>query len=196
MYLVVWTTTWPNRCTRAGSRAGRCVALVRRTSCPKLNVRLLGGQVGQRVHAGHHLNRNAVRIGQVDGHAAERVLQEADLRTRRAGQPLDVALVVCGERNAGEPRARSAPDDHTGRAGVGATQVQLVRGVQHRAEAERSGEGLSTDQVRLLALQPGQVANLYDQIARAARMLSGSRALLAVHVLVGVDAGCHGALLD
>ena len=59
---------------------------------------------------------------------------------------------------------------------------------EHRAEAERPREGLGAGQVRLLELQPGQIADLDQRVARAARVLPAQRALLAVQVLcVGVD---------
>ena len=150
-------------------------------------VRLLRGQLGQLVGAGDDADRDPVRIGQVHRDAADRLWQRAGRRSGRAGKPLDVGLVLRGERGADEPRPRSAPDDHARRAGIGSAKMKLVCGVQHRAEPERPREGFRADQVRFLELQPRQVADLDQGVARAARMLSAQGALLAVQVLVAVD---------
>ncbi len=110
----------------------------------------------------------------------------------RAGEPLDVGLVLCGERWADEPRVRSAADDHARRAGVGSAKVKLVGGVQHGGEAERPREGLRADQVWFLEFQPGQIADLDQRVAGAPGVLPAQGALLAVQVFVGVDVWRHG----
>ena len=102
------------------------------------------------------------------------------------------ALSLCGERWADEPRMRSAADDHARRAGVRSAKVKLVRGVQHRGEAERPREGFRADQVWFLEFQPGQIADLDQGVAGAPGVLPAQGALLAVQVFVGVDMWCHG----
>ena len=114
----------------------------------------------------------------------------------RAGEPLDVGLVLCGERG---PTNRECVPRRTithGRAGVGSAQVKLVGGVQHGGEAERPREGFRADQVWFLELQPGQIADLDQRVAGAPGVLPAQGALLAVQVFVGVDMCRSRCLLD
>ena len=160
------STTCPNRCTRAGSRGGRWVAFVRRKLMAEVEgVRLLGGQLGQRMSAGDDAHRDPVRVGQVDGDAADASGSAAGLRAGRVGEPLDVG-VLRGERECrrtatAAPRRMSTHGD----ACVGSAQMQFVGGVQHSVEPEGPGEGLGADQIRLLELQPGEVADLDHGVA-------------------------------
>ena len=61
-------------------------------------VRLLRGQLGQFVCVGDDPDRDPVRIGQVHRDPADRLRQRASLRAGRAGEPLDVGLLLRGER--------------------------------------------------------------------------------------------------
>jgi len=88
-------------------------------------------------------------------------------------------------------RDRAAPQNHARCSGVGAAQMQLVRRARDGAEAEREGERLGANQVRLLELQPGDVVHLDHRIAGSPRMFPGSSALLAVQVVVGADGVAH-----
>ena len=159
-------------------------------------VRLLRGQLGQLVHPGDDADRNPAGIGQFYRDAADGLWQRAGLPPGRAGEPLDVGPVVGGERGADEPRPRPAPDDHARRAGIRSPKLKLVRGVQHRAEAERPREGFRADQVWFLELQPGQIADLDQGVAGAPGVLPAQGALLAVQVFVGLDVWWSRFLLD
>ena len=159
-------------------------------------VRLLCGQLGQLVHPGDDADRNPAGIGQFYRDAADGLWQRAGRPPGRAGEPLDVGLVLCGERWAHEPRMRSAADDHARRAGVCSAKVKLVGGVQHRGEAERSREGFRADQVWFLEFQPGQIADFDQGVAGAPGVLSAQGALLAVQVFVCVDMWFPRCLLD
>jgi hypothetical protein len=154
-------------------------------------VRLLRGQLGQLVHPGDHADRNPAGINQFHRDPADDLWQRAGRPPGRAGEPLDVRPAVCRERRAHEPRARSAADDHTHRAGARSAKVKLVGGVQHGGEAERPGEGCRADQVWFLEFQPRQIADLDQRVAGAPGVLPAQRALLAVQVFVGVDMGFH-----
>ena len=89
-------------------------------------VRLLCGQLGQLMHSGDHADRNPAGIGQFYRDPADGLWQRAGRPPGRAGEPLDVGLVLCGERRAHKPRLRSAADDHARRAGVRSAKVKLV----------------------------------------------------------------------
>ena len=115
--------------------------------------------------AGDDTDRHPVRVGQVHRHATDRLRQRADVCVRRVGEPSNVRLVGRGEAGPAKRDRGAVSDDHARRAGVGTAQVQLVGGVQRRAESERSGEGLGVDQVRFLELQPGQVTDFDHGIA-------------------------------
>ena len=88
---------------------------------------------------------------------------------------------------ADEPRTRATADQHARRAGVAATQVQLVVGAQRDAEPERQRERLRLLEVRLLELQPDDVVDLDHGVGGAARVLTRQSALLAVQAIVGAD---------
>ena len=95
------------------------------------------------------------------------------------------------ESRADEPRTRATADQHTRRAGVAATQVQLVVGAQRDAEPERQRKRLRFLEVRLLELQPDDVVDLDHRVGRAARVLTRQGALFAVQAIVGADQLSH-----
>ena len=108
MYLVLCSTTCPNRCTRAGSRGGRCVALVRRNSCPKLKVcGCCAGSSANSCVPGDHANWNPVRIGQVHRDPTDASGRARVRRAGRAGEPLDIGPVSAA--NAGPANRDRGP---------------------------------------------------------------------------------------
>ena len=88
---------------------------------------------------------------------------------------------------ADEPRTRTTADQHTRRAGVAATQVQLVVGAQRDAEPERQRKRLRLLQIRLLKFQPDDVVDLDHGIGGAARVVTRQSPLFAVQAIVGAD---------
>ena len=174
---------WRARAAGAGWRWSR------RSSCPKLKVCgcCAGSAASSCVPA---TTRTGTPLGSVRSTATPPMAlrQRAGRRSRSRRRAAATSASSCGpERGAEEPRPRSAAHDHARRAGVGAAQLQLVGGAQHGGEAERAGERLGADQVRLLELQPGQVVHLDHRVARPPGVLAAQRALLAVQVVVGVD---------
>jgi hypothetical protein len=119
------------------------------------------------VHPGDHADRHPAGIGQFDHDAADGLWQRAGRPPGRAGEPLDVGLILRGERWPHKPGLPSAADDDARRAGVRSTEVKLVSGVQHRGKAERAREGLRTDQVWFLELEPCNITNFDQRVAGA-----------------------------
>src|SRR5699024_1577946 len=90
-----------------------------------------------------------------------------------------------------EGRAPRSGDDHTRRPGIGAAQIQLVVCAGHGREPESRGERLGGDQIGLLELQPGEVADLDDRIRRTPGVLSAQAALVAVQVGMVAESVAH-----
>ena len=125
---------------------------------------LCSGQRLELVGARHHANRQPAGVDQINGQPAQRLRQLSHRGPGRVGQPHQIGLLGGDKRRPEELLALAAADQHTGRAGVAAAQVQLVVGAQRRGETESVGKRLSLDQVRLLELQPEDVLDLDDRI--------------------------------
>ncbi|WP_256334857.1 hypothetical protein [Lentzea albidocapillata] len=77
----------------------------------------------------------------------------------RAREPDHVGRLGGAESGPGERRSRAAADQHAGRTGFGAAQVQLVRRAQRGRETEGVREQLSFGQVGFLELQSREVVH-------------------------------------
>jgi hypothetical protein len=151
-----------------------------RRSAGVVHQRLLHGCLGQGVHAGDHPDRGAARIGEVDGQPADHLGQCPRDGAGLVGHPQHIDLVGGLQREADEPGVRAVAQQHAGRAGVGAAQVELGGGAQRGLESEGPGERLGAGQVGLLELQPGQSLNFDDRVAGPPGVFAGSCAVLAV----------------
>ena len=127
-YFVVCTTRWPRRCTRAGTRAGRWLALMRCASSPTLNVwGCWPGSSGSSCMPATTRTGHPAGVDQVDRQSAEGLRQRPRANAGFVGQPQHVGLVAGPKGDAAESRARPPPHDHARCARVGAAQLELVR---------------------------------------------------------------------
>ena len=143
------------------------------------------------VRARDHPQGNAAGVDQINRHPAQGLRQRAHGGPGRIGQPQQVGVFGGDKSRADEPRTRATADQHARRAGVAATQVQLVVGAQRDAEPERQRKRLRFLEVRLLELQPDDVVDLDHRVGRAPRVLTRQSALLAVQAIVGADQLSH-----
>ena len=148
-------------------------------------LRRLSRQRGELTSARDHANRHTAGIGQIHREAADRIGQRAWLRAVGGGQPPHIGLVGRQERRADESRCCAAADEHTRRARIAATQIQLVAAARHRREAERMRKRLGANQIRLLEFQPGKVVDLDHRIQRPSGVLTAPGAVLTVQIGVG-----------
>src|SRR6185437_16151503 len=89
-------------------------------------VRRLSRQRVQLTSAGYHANRHATGVVQVDREPADRLGQGARLSTVGLGKAPDIGLVARQESRPDEPRYGATANEHTRRAWIAATQVQLI----------------------------------------------------------------------
>ena len=143
-------------------------------------LRRLSRQRFELTHARNDANRHTAGIHQIDREPADRLGQGARRRTVGVGQPPDVSLVRGDECGTDESRRWPAADQHTRRARIAATQLQLVAAARHGGEAERMRKRLGANQIRLLEFQPREIVDLDHRVRRPAAVLSFSCTLLAV----------------
>ncbi len=94
----------------------------------------------------------------LDREAADRFGQGSGSDAGGIGKASQVGFVGGLQRHPDEPRGRSASNQHAWGAGIGAAQLKLVFGAQHRREAEHVRELLGARQVWLAEFQPGETA--------------------------------------
>ena len=144
-YFVVCTTRWPRRCTRAGTRAGRWLTLVRCASSPKLNVwGCWPGSSGSSCMPA--TTRTGMPLGsirstdsppRVCGSGRARMPDLSASRSTSASSPARKAAPA-------ESRSRPAPHDHARCTRVGAAQLDLVGAVLCRLKTEGPRERLGS----------------------------------------------------
>ena len=173
---MVCSTTCPRRWTFAGSRGGRCVALVARSVVTEVeHLRRLARQRGELVGVGDDPHQDPARVGQVHGEPADALRQLLDLRPGGVGEPHHVGR----SPRPGRPRRGTSTAARGGRSRrarrrrcpaaaarppCGCTVVN-PNACANRSEAARSG---------LLELEPGQVEHLDDGVRRASRVLAAA----------------------